>query len=129
MNAHPITGPDSATSTPLRLHIERLVLEGVPGDTRDLQHLHAALEAELSRLLSIHASGGLAGNPCHLAEVPTPEVRWSAGTDPGESGRRLAQAVFAGVRTALPPAETTASPSPIAFPSSGGGVAANLDAP
>ncbi|MBL9135483.1 MAG: hypothetical protein JNK85_06425 [Verrucomicrobiales bacterium] len=98
--------PNAATAPmSVRLHIERLVLDGVPGDARHLGRLRAALEVELGRLLSAHAAGGLSSGTLHLASVDAPEVRWSANADPTDSGRQLAQAIFAGVSSTLRPVE------------------------
>ena len=81
----------------VNLHIERLVLDGVeiaPGRQRVLQ---AAVEAELTRLLTeggvdaAIAAGGatprLAGNPIQLQLVNT---TW-------ELGKRIASAVYGGI--------------------------------
>ena len=105
------SNPPNPTASPLsvRLHIERLVLEGVPGDSRNLGRLRAALESELGRLLSVHASAGLSGGSTHLAEVAAPEIRWARNADPVESGRQLAQAIFTGMSSTLRPAEAVGS--------------------
>jgi hypothetical protein len=80
----------------ISLHIERLVLEGVPLGTAHRDRLHAAVVAELTRLL---AEGGLAQ---HLSGgTALPSLR--AGTiqhsssAPSELGTRIAQAVYGGI--------------------------------
>ncbi|MCC7373469.1 MAG: hypothetical protein IT581_02350 [Verrucomicrobiales bacterium] len=103
--------PTNPTASPLsvRLHIERLVLDGVPGNSRDLGRLRAALETELGRLLGDHASAGLSGGSTHLAKIAAPEIRWATNTDPAESGRDLARAIFSGMSSTLRPAGAAGS--------------------
>ena len=83
--------------TTLRLHVERLVLDGLalaPGEEPALQ---AALEAELTRLL---AEGGLA--PHLLAGGARPYarggmVRAAGSGDPTGLGQQIARAVYGGI--------------------------------
>lgn len=99
----------TATAMSIRLHIERLVLDGIPGNSRDLGRLRAALETELGRLLGDHASAGLSGGSTHLAEIAAPAIRWTSNTDAAESGRNLARAIFSGMSSALHPAGAAGS--------------------
>jgi hypothetical protein len=79
----------------VRLHIERLVLEGldVPPSSRDgLRH---ALEAELTRLVT---AGGLAPwstRGAALAALPVPAI--GAAGPPRRLGTAIAGAVYAGL--------------------------------
>jgi hypothetical protein len=79
------------------LHIERLILEGVdlaPGQRPGLQ---AAVESELTRLLT---EGGLApqltaGGALH--RVTTPAIRLDRGNGPATLGHQIAGAVYGGI--------------------------------
>jgi hypothetical protein len=79
----------------INLQIERLVLEGValpPGGERALR---AALEAELTRLLT---AGGVAPGLRSGGAVPSIAVpSISVDGDPARLGRSVAQAVYAGM--------------------------------
>ncbi len=79
----------------VRLHIERLVLEGLDVPTGAGAGLRQALEAELVRLI---AAGGLAGwsaRGAALAALPAPPIG-TAGP-PRRLGAAIAGAVYAGL--------------------------------
>ena len=83
----------------IALHIERLILEGIPlggGGTRELR---VAVEMELSRLLSqrglaapLMAGGAVAG-------IPAPAIQLQGGESPAALGRHIAGAVYGGIGT------------------------------
>ena len=82
----------------VKLHIERLVLDGVDGNGHP-QLLRAAIEAELTRLLS---EGGLApaldaGGA--LPAIALPTIAMAQGDAAGVLGTRIAGAVYAGIGT------------------------------
>ena len=84
----------------VRLHIERLVLEGVQVEPRHRSHLQVALEAELTRLLksgSLRAdlfSGGalrsIAAAEINAINVTTPAAA-------AQLGNNIAHAVHVGI--------------------------------
>lgn len=81
----------------ISLHIERLILDGLPVPHRQRSQLQAALEAELARLL---AAGGLSidlytGGT--LAGMKAGEIHVQDGENPAQLGKRIAQAVYRGI--------------------------------
>ena len=81
----------------VRLHIERLVLEGLQVSGPDVARLKAELEAELGRLLTERgvnvqlAAGGA------LPHVNTAPMRASPSAEPAELGRGIARSVYSGI--------------------------------
>lgn len=80
----------------IRVHIERLVLEGLPVERSQGPLVQAAVEAELSRLL---AQGGLgpqlaAGGA--VPSVPAEGIRFEGGS-PAQMGRQIARSVYGGM--------------------------------
>jgi hypothetical protein len=78
------------------VHIERLVLEGLPVTARQGAKVQEALERELARAL---ANGGLsrelrAGGA--FLRVQAPAVRLP-GSDPAAAGERIAQTIHRGI--------------------------------
>jgi hypothetical protein len=81
----------------IRLHIERLVLDGLPVTPAQGPRVKAAIEAELGRLLS---EGGVSHELVSGGTVPSvsaPAMRAPRGTSPAQLGTQIAQSVFAGV--------------------------------
>ena len=79
----------------IHLHIERLVLDGVP--VNGAQALQGAVEAELGRLL---AASGLAASLAAGAAVPSlrvGDIRLAAGQGVDVLGGQIAGAVFGGI--------------------------------
>ncbi|PTR05763.1 hypothetical protein C8R32_1169 [Nitrosospira sp. Nsp5] len=85
----------------IRLHIERLVFDGVliPPDQRP--YLQAAIEAELTRLLSARGiAGGINARlyvGASLYSVNAGQIEISSGRNPAELGRQIAVAVYGGI--------------------------------
>lgn len=81
----------------INLHIERLILEGVviaPGQRGLLQ---AALEAELTRLLSAGGlSPDLTGSGA-LLRVPANAIQLNKGVEPADLGRQIAGSIYGGI--------------------------------
>ena len=78
---------------PIRLHIERLVVAGLPLTPAQAARLQAALERELARLL-IHGGDPSAWSSAGAAVAAAPVVTWDA-SRPYQLGRALARNVFA----------------------------------
>jgi len=80
----------------IKVHIEKLVLDGLPVTRAQGPLVQAAVEAELSRLLS---EGGL-GSELAAGEA-VPSVRAisinSVGKSPAQIGRQIARAVYGGI--------------------------------
>jgi hypothetical protein len=83
--------------TNVSLHIERLVLEGLPVGTHEGPLVQAAIEAELARLF---ADGALAGTGLQGRTVPLvrAEPMALAGMGGGEAlGTQIGQAIYGGI--------------------------------
>ncbi len=79
----------------VRLHIDTLVLEGLPLTPADRMVVHRATEAELARLLAEHPrtpATSLARPTCSGAPLLLPP-----GHAPAELGRRIARSIVAGL--------------------------------
>ncbi len=81
----------------IQLHIERLILDGLPVERIDGSIVRAAVEAELSRLLTAE---GL--HPSLLSGGATPAVQGSSiqltsQSNPAHLGTQIAQAAYGGL--------------------------------
>lgn len=79
------------------LHIERLVLDGLPVTNSQGPQLRIAIERELTRLLALHGltdelRGGIA-----VPRVRAGEIRFRKSSDPLSLGRSVARAVHEGI--------------------------------
>ncbi len=81
----------------IELHIERLVLEGLPLSAAQGRLVQAAAEAELSRLLTENglASAWLAGGA--VPALNASPIQLTAGSSPAQVGRQIAQSVYGGI--------------------------------
>lgn len=82
----------------VRLHVDRLVLDGIAVACADRPRLKAAFEAELERLIG---EGGLDGSFDRGLGVPSVRAdgfRYERGAGPDEIGRRIAGALYGGLR-------------------------------
>lgn len=78
----------------IRLHIDRLVLDGLPVSSDRSPLVRAAAEAELTRLLGAGGlAGGLAGGAA-TPFLPAVTVRLVSPVDPGVLGRQIARSVY-----------------------------------
>jgi hypothetical protein len=83
--------------SPVELHIERLVLEGIPLGPGHAERVQAAVESELARLL---ADRGLAPGLAAGGARPSlsgGEMSPAPSSDPDGLGTGIAQAVFTGI--------------------------------
>lgn len=79
----------------VRVHIDRLVLDGVHVRAADRPHLQAAIETELARLI---AGGGLSPELAQGVAVPSvraPQI--ALASDAKRLGTSIAGAVYGGV--------------------------------
>ena len=79
----------------VRIHIERLVLDGLPVGREQAGAVRAAVEAELSRLLGERGLGGLGGGA--VDRLSGGEVRLSEGAKAAEVGGQIARAVHGSI--------------------------------
>ena len=81
----------------INIHIERLVLDGLPVDTRDGALVQAAVDAELTRLL---ASGGLTDalrSGGAFDNVTTASIQLANDGGPFRLGEQIAGAIYGGI--------------------------------
>ena len=81
----------------IQLHIERLILDGLPIERRDASIVQAMVETELQRLLSTEglAPTLLSGGAMHAA--PGGSIQLTSETNPAQVGTQIAQAVYGGL--------------------------------
>ena len=79
----------------VRLHIERLVLDGLASGPGDAARLGAAMRAELTRLLGSVSPAFLAGEA--IPELRVGAIELERGHSPAQIGRQLARVVHAGL--------------------------------
>jgi hypothetical protein len=83
--------------SPVRLHIERLVLDGVPLDRASGPILQAALETELARLFAEQGVPATLRQGSAVPRVSVPAVILNAGAKPAALGEQIAKAVYGGL--------------------------------
>jgi uncharacterized membrane protein len=81
----------------INLHIERVILDGLPIARHQAPQIQAAIEAELSRLL---ASGGLDAGFLATGAVPhlsVGDMQLQSGSDSAQLGAQIASALYGGL--------------------------------
>jgi hypothetical protein len=81
----------------INLHIERLVLDGLPIERNQGAHVQAAVEAELTRLL---AENGLARDLQAGSVVPgirANQIQFAPDSNPMQMGAQIARSVYGGI--------------------------------
>ena len=86
----------------IKVHIERLILEGVALPHGGPALMQAALETELARLLAEGGLSPLLTSGGVLRSLPAGEIRLggvspSAGPEPARLGQQIAQSVYRGI--------------------------------
>ncbi len=81
----------------INVHIEQLILDGLPVSHEQQPLLQAAVEAELARLLAADGlSASLLGGGT-LSHVPAATINLTSEGVPGQLGQQIAQAVYGGI--------------------------------
>lgn len=81
----------------INLHIERVVLEGVSIQSHQQRHLKAAMESELTRLLSTEPVGPGLQSITSRRAVTGDTISVSDNTQPRVLGEQIAGAVHRGI--------------------------------
>jgi hypothetical protein len=81
----------------INVHIERLILDGLPLGKRHGPMVQAAVEKELSRLLTLHGLGHEWQSGGAVPQVRASGIQLSNETHPNRLGRQIAQAVYSGI--------------------------------
>ena len=81
----------------IRVHIENLVLEGLPIERRQAAQVQAVVETELARLL---AEGGISAelqSGGALPSAPARAIALDGKAGPARLGRQIARSVYGGI--------------------------------
>jgi hypothetical protein len=81
----------------INLHIERLVLDGLPLEQRQGPQLQAAVERELTRLLSSTSSSSAFVSSGSLATINAGAIHLAEDASPLGLGKQIASAVYDGI--------------------------------
>ena len=81
----------------INLHIERLILDGLPLERNQGLHVQTAIEAELTRLLTENglASGLQTGGA--MPSIQANVLQLTPGSSPTQMGTQIAQSVYSGI--------------------------------
>jgi hypothetical protein len=96
--ATPSSSPDRSDQPSIRLHIERLVLEGLPVSHHQGAFVQAAIETELTRLLGEGNLSALSGGA--VPHLPVASIQLAHDNKPSSMGRQIAQALYGGLASA-----------------------------
>jgi hypothetical protein len=81
----------------IHLHIERLILDGLPVERAQGPLVQAAVEAELARLLTENGLGVAFGAGGVVPGIDANGIQLSPGSSPAQLGRQIAQSVYGGI--------------------------------
>lgn len=81
----------------ITVHIDRLVLDGIPIRKAQAPALQAAIEAELARLLAVQGIADEFRSGATLANIRTGTITLSGENKPDGLGRQIARAVHTGI--------------------------------
>ena len=81
----------------IHLHIERLILDGLPIERAQGPHVQAAVEAELARLLTENGLGTSSEIGGAVPNVRADAIQLTSGSSPAEMGIQIAQSVYSGI--------------------------------
>jgi hypothetical protein len=82
----------------INLQIERLILEGVDLSPRQRRQLQAAVEAELSRLLSENGLPPSLQNGGTIPKLPA-SLNVTQNSNPTQMGEQIAQSIYGGLNS------------------------------
>jgi hypothetical protein len=83
------------------VHIERLVVDGLPLTAAQAARMQPALERELARLIARHGDVTAWAGSMQPVDAAAPALRWD-GARPHQLGRALAHRVFASLNGPSP---------------------------
>ena len=81
----------------INLHIERLILDSLPIEINQAQHVQAAVEAELTRLLTENGMASYLQTGGALPSLNAATIQFAAGSNPTQMGTQIAQSVYSGI--------------------------------
>ncbi len=81
----------------IKLHIERLILDGLPVASNQGPLVQAAVEAELARLLGVNGLSHELRSGGAVPEVAAGPLRLASESTPSKLGQQIARAVYRGI--------------------------------
>ena len=81
----------------IHLHIDQLVLDGLPVEAGDAAAVQAGVEAELTRLLATGAVAPGLRTGGARASVPSEDIHLTGDETPATLGRQIGRAVYGGI--------------------------------
>jgi hypothetical protein len=91
----------------VHLHIERLILDGLPMSHHQGTFVQAAIETELTRLLAEGNLAGLSGGA--VPHLSVASIQLAQDNQPSHMGHQIARAVYSGLKPAPPSPRLTHS--------------------
>jgi hypothetical protein len=81
----------------INLHIEQLILDGLPIESHQASQVQAAVEAELTRLLTENGLSSHLQLGGALPILKANEIPLAPGNSPAQMGTQVAQSVYSGI--------------------------------
>ena len=81
----------------INIHIERLILDGLPISQRQRPQVQAAVEAELSRLLAADGLASHLQSGGALSHLKGGNIQLTHHSDPNTLGQQIARSVYNGI--------------------------------
>ena len=81
----------------IRIHIERLILDGLPITRSQGPLIQAAVEAELARLFNENGMAETLQTSIAVPSVRTNGMQLAPGSNPAQMGAQIAQSVYSGI--------------------------------
>jgi hypothetical protein len=81
----------------IQLHIERLILDGLPVERREGSVVQAAIETELARLISTAGLAPALLSGGAMPASPGGSIQLTSQSKPAQMGAQIAQAVYGGL--------------------------------
>ena len=81
----------------INVHIERLVLDGLPVARHQAPLIQTAVEAELARLLIADGLAPALKSGGATPSVQAPGIQFTSDSSPAELGQQIARAVYGGI--------------------------------
>ena len=82
----------------INIHIERLILDGLPITRNQHSLVQTAVEAELTRLLAADGLAPSLQTGGALSHLQGGSIQLTGEGNPGQLGQQIAQAVYGGIR-------------------------------
>jgi hypothetical protein len=81
----------------INLHIERLILDGLPVERNQGSYVQAAFQAELTRLLAENGMGSHLQAGGAVPRLDTNAMHLTANSNPTQMGTQIAHSVYSGI--------------------------------